>query len=75
MPWQGERYPLYISQKAFKWHKRDLNPLFVIEKHSFFQLGFTPCTAQQPMQGMELQEKEAEKDNSIHEICLERTYN
>ena len=25
-------------------------------------IGFTPCKAQQPLQGMELQEKEAKKD-------------
>ena len=30
--------------------------------HSFFELGFTPCKAEQPLQGMELQEKEAQKD-------------
>ena len=31
---------------------------------SFFQkkLGFTPCKAQQPLKGMEFQEKEAQKD-------------
>ena len=28
----------------------------------FFQLGFTPCKAEKPLQGMELQEKEAQKD-------------
>ena len=28
----------------------------------FFKLGFTPCKAGQPLQGMELQEKEAQKD-------------
>ena len=28
----------------------------------FFWLGFTPCKAEQPLQGMELQEKEAQKD-------------
>ena len=28
----------------------------------FFKLGFTPCKAEQPLQGMELQEKEAPKD-------------
>ena len=28
----------------------------------FFKLGFTPCTAEQLVQGMELQEKEAQKD-------------
>ena len=28
----------------------------------FFKLGFTPCKAEQPLQGMELQEKETQKD-------------
>ena len=27
----------------------------------FFELGFTPCKAEKPLQGMELQEKEAQK--------------
>ena len=27
----------------------------------FFKSGFTPCKAEQPLQGMELQEKEARK--------------
>ena len=27
----------------------------------FFQLGFTPCKAEQPLQGRELKEKEAQK--------------
>ena len=37
----------------------------------FFKLGFTPCEAEQPLRGMELQEKEAQKDQSVQEICLE----
>ena len=37
----------------------------------FLKLGFTPCKAEQPLRGMELQEKEA---RSIQEICLEKTY-
>ena len=28
----------------------------------FSKLGFSPCTAEQPLRGMELQEKEAQKD-------------
>ena len=28
----------------------------------FLKLGFTPCHFEQPLQGMELQEKEAQKD-------------
>ena len=27
----------------------------------FFKLGFTPCKAEQPLRGIELQEKEAQK--------------
>ena len=27
----------------------------------FFKLGFTPCKAEQPLRGMKLQEKEAQK--------------
>ena len=30
--------------------------------HLFFLIGFTPCKAEQPLQGMELQEKETQKD-------------
>ena len=30
--------------------------------YSFFKLRFTPCKTEQPLQGMELQEKEAQKD-------------
>ena len=37
-------------------------------------MGFTPCKAEQPLRGMELQEKQAQKDHSIEEICLERAY-
>ena len=40
----------------------------------FFKLGFTPSKTQQPLPGMELHEKEAQKDYSTQEICLERTY-
>ena len=31
-------------------------------KTIFFEFGFTPCKAQQPRKGMQLQEKEAQKD-------------
>ena len=42
-------------------------------EHYFFlqQLGFTPCKAEQTLQGMELHEKEAQKDYSMQEILLE----
>ena len=31
-----------------------------------------PCNAEQPLLGMELQEKEVQRDRSIQEICLEK---
>ena len=41
----------------------------------FFELGFTPCKAEQPLRGMELQEKKrSKKDYRTQKICLERTY-
>ena len=33
--------------------------------HFFFKKGFTPCKAEQPLQDMKLQEKEAKKDLAI----------
>ena len=39
----------------------------------FLKLGFTPCKAEQPLRGMELQEKKHKKDYRIQKICLERT--
>ena len=36
--------------------------LFKLVHMYFFKLGFTPCKAEQPLQGMELQEKEIQKD-------------
>ena len=40
----------------------------------FFKFGLTTCKAEQPLQDMKLQKKEAQKDYIIQEICLERTY-
>ena len=39
----------------------------------FFKLGFAPGKAEQPLRGMELQEKH-KKDYRIQKVCLERTY-
>ena len=36
----------------------------------FFKLGFTPCKAEQPLRGMELQEKKHKKDYKKQKICL-----
>ena len=35
---------------------------------AFFKLGFTPFKAEQPLKGMELQEKEGQQDYSTHEM-------
>ena len=32
-----------------------------LKSNAFFKLGFTPCKPEQPLRGMELQEKEAQK--------------
>ena len=38
------------------------------------KMGFTQCKSEQPLPGIELQKKEAQKDYSIQGICSERTY-
>ena len=38
----------------------------------FIKFGFTPCKADQPLQDMELQEKEVQKDESIQENYFKR---
>ena len=42
----------------------------------FFSFNWNSLQAggEQPLQGMELQEKETQKDEDTQEICLERTY-
>ena len=45
-----------------------------LKENVFFKLRFTPYKTEQPLQDMELQEKEAQKLLSIGEIPLERTY-
>ena len=65
----------YLSSKKLTKYQNTV--LFKYYCITFFfkkKLGFTPCRAEQPLQGMELQEKEAQNDYSIQEICLERTY-
>ena len=51
-----------------------LNTQFEWKAVFFYNLGFTPCKAEQPLQGMKLQEKEAQEGLRITEIYLERTY-
>ena len=55
-------------------YKAQSYPFDACDLHFFFKLRFTPCIAEQPLSGMELQEKEAQKDYSIQEICLQRSY-
>ena len=45
----------------------------IVSLYIFFKLGFTPCKAEQPLRGMELQEKKRKKDYRVQKICLERT--
>ena len=47
--------------------------VFLLE-YIFFSLGLTPCKAEQPLRGMQLQEKKHKKDYRVQKICLERTY-
>ena len=56
-----------ISYKAENYGDANAVPFFL-------KLGFTPCKAEQPLQGMELQEKKHKKDYRIQKTCLERTY-
>ena len=37
-------------------------PVFFIATKDLFLIGFTPCKAELPLRGMELQEKEVQKD-------------
>ena len=48
----------------FKYHFlfSDFNVFIYLFKIFLYILGFTTCKAEQPLQGMELQEKEVQKD-------------
>ena len=62
---------IYILMYEYLWIRTFTQRL---EIALFEKLGFSQCKAEQPLWGMELQENEAQKDYSIQEICLERTY-
>ena len=49
------------------------NSTFLLRITFFFWFS-TPCKAEEPLWGMELQEKKHKKDYRIQKICLERTY-
>ena len=57
-------YCLLICSVYFKltWLTSEFILVFRMNFFLFFKLGFAPCKAEQPLQGMELQEKEAQKD-------------
>ena len=61
-------YPLVILSHQSCDHRReldwphDLHQLLIMSLLHFFKSRFTPCEAEQPPQGIELQEKEAQKD-------------
>ena len=48
------------NQKQFLATLKSFLSLFF--RYIYFLFGFTPCKAEQPLQGMELQQKEAQKD-------------
>ena len=58
-----EKQAMYIIFKSNIDHSLD-----------FFKLVITPCKAEQPLQGMELHEKEGQKDQSLRKTCLKRSY-
>ena len=45
--------------KLSQWTSKLYDKVF---KKCFFYMGFTPCKTEQPLQGMESQKKEAQKD-------------
>ena len=51
--------PLHNAIKYKKWYECFFT---IIKKELFLKGGFTPCKAEQPLRGMELQEKKAQKD-------------
>ena len=53
---------VYKTSPTYQCFAKECAGLFYYYYYYFFQLGFTPCKAEQPLQGMELQEKEAQKD-------------
>ena len=54
--------PFYLCYNFFLIRKHENDMEQSIHCPFFFLLGFTPCKAEEPLQGMELQEKETQKD-------------
>ena len=53
---------LPISDFGFDLSKQHFWDAIRLMHFFFLKLGFTPCKAEQPLQGMELQEKKTQKD-------------
>ena len=53
----------FVAEVTFKYLKcaQEDMLLWALQRY-FFKLGFTPCKAEQPLMGMKLQEKKAQKD-------------
>ena len=60
-----QNFEITLSEELSLAKKKFYIYIFLIGIHS---------KAEQPLRGMELQEKEAQKDYSIQEIYLEKTY-
>ena len=66
------KYCNFLAYRSFLKEKVPVNTRNTT-LNTFFLLGFTPCEAEQPLRGMELQEKEAHKYYNIQKNCLETT--
>ena len=53
--------PFYRCNHTLQLNCTKASPIFF-----FFKLGFTPCRIEQPLRGMELQEREAQKDYQVY---------
>ena len=77
--WSSQKTLFYTFQSVFAGSQLKYSYICIyanlpVNVIFFFKLGFTPCKAEQPLRGMELQEKKNKKDCRIQKVCLERTY-
>ena len=74
LPVCSKTFEKYIQYQFTSLMEEYVNTSLSKHQFGFFKkLGFTPYNAKQPLQRMELQQKEAQKYCSIQEICLKRT--
>ena len=75
LPVCSKTFEKYIQNQFTSFMEGYVNTSLSKHQFGFFKnLGFTPYKAEQPLQRMELQQKDAQKYCSIQEICLKRTY-